>query len=75
MIFRALGANPFLCDCSLRWLADWVKRDYVEPGIARCVEPHTMRDKLLLTTPSSAFVCKGKSTTKQHILFLIRSLY
>ncbi|GFG30556.1 hypothetical protein Cfor_10839, partial [Coptotermes formosanus] len=56
----ALGANPFLCDCSLRWLAEWVKRDYVEPGIARCAEPHSMRDKLLLTTPSSAFQCKGR---------------
>lgn len=56
----ALGANPFLCDCSLRWLAEWVKRDYVEPGIARCAEPHAMRDKLLLTTPSTAFQCKGR---------------
>lgn len=56
----ALGANPFLCDCSLRWLAEWVKQDYVEPGIARCVEPHSMRDKLLLTTPSAAFECTGR---------------
>ena len=48
-----------MCDCSLRWLADWVKRDYVEPGIARCAEPHAMKDKLLLTTPASAFQCKG----------------
>ncbi|KAK7794523.1 hypothetical protein R5R35_011285 [Gryllus longicercus] len=55
----AVGANPFYCDCSLKWLADWVKRDYVEPGTARCAEPHNMRDKLLLTTPASAFVCKG----------------
>jgi hypothetical protein len=44
-------------------LAEWVKRDYVEPGIARCAEPHAMRDKLLLTTPSSAFQCKGKFET------------
>ncbi|XP_046386290.1 protein slit isoform X2 [Ischnura elegans] len=56
----AMGSNPFFCDCHLRWLANWVKRDYVEPGIARCLEPHSMRDKLLLTTPPSAFVCKGK---------------
>lgn len=34
----------------------------MEPGIARCVEPHSVRDKLLLTTPSSAFQCKGKFT-------------
>ncbi|CAH1393719.1 unnamed protein product [Nezara viridula] len=54
----ALGSNPLWCDCSLRWLADWVKRDYVEPGIARCSEPPNLKDKLLLTTPSSSFQCK-----------------
>lgn len=56
----ALGSNPLYCDCSLKWLSDWVKLDYVEPGIARCTEPEAMRDKLLLSTPSNNFVCKGK---------------
>ncbi|KAJ6647852.1 Protein slit [Pseudolycoriella hygida] len=56
----ALGSNPLYCDCSLKWLSDWVKLDYVEPGIARCSEPESMRDKLLLSTPSNNFVCKGK---------------
>ncbi|GAB6025016.1 hypothetical protein CHUAL_010127 [Chamberlinius hualienensis] len=54
----ALGSNPFFCDCHLRWLSDWVKKDYVEPGIARCAEPMSMRDKLVLTTPSKNFECK-----------------
>ena len=58
--FRALGSNPFYCDCNLRWLAEWVKRDYVEPGIARCAEPILLRDKLLLTSPADHFQCKGK---------------
>lgn len=57
---RALGSNPLYCDCGMRWLADWVKKDYVEPGIARCAEPPAMKDKLLLTTPASAFQCKSK---------------
>lgn len=57
--YSALGANPLYCDCSLRWLADWVKVDYVEPGIARCAEPVSMKDKSILSTPSSAFQCKG----------------
>ncbi|XP_014246205.1 protein slit isoform X2 [Cimex lectularius] len=56
----ALGSNPLYCDCSLRWLAEWVKRDYVEPGIARCAEPANLKDKTLLTTPSSQFQCKGR---------------
>ncbi|XP_039283306.1 protein slit [Nilaparvata lugens] len=55
----ALGANPLYCDCSLRWLAEWVKRDFVEPGIASCAEPPTMKDKLLLSAPVSSFQCKG----------------
>ncbi|XP_057665442.1 protein slit isoform X5 [Diorhabda carinulata] len=56
----ALGANPLYCDCSLKWLSDWVKVDYVEPGIAHCAEPPAMKDKSILSTPSSSFVCKGK---------------
>uniref|UniRef100_A0A182MDH5 Protein slit n=1 Tax=Anopheles culicifacies TaxID=139723 RepID=A0A182MDH5_9DIPT len=56
----ALGSNPLYCDCSLRWLSEWVKRDYVEPGIARCAEPEPMKDKLILSTPATQFVCSGK---------------
>ncbi|XP_037574945.1 protein slit isoform X1 [Dermacentor silvarum] len=56
----ALGANPLYCDCSLRWLSDWIKKDYIEPGIARCSEPATMKDKLVLTAPSNHFVCAAK---------------
>ncbi|OXA44085.1 Protein slit [Folsomia candida] len=53
----ALGGNPLFCDCGLKWLADWVKRDFLEPGIARCSEPESMRNKLILTTPPGDFEC------------------
>ncbi|XP_063990691.1 protein slit isoform X1 [Diachasmimorpha longicaudata] len=57
----ALGSNPLYCDCHMRWLAEWVKKDQdVEPGIARCMEPPAMKEKLLLTAPASAFLCKTK---------------
>ncbi|XP_078449077.1 slit homolog 2 protein-like isoform X1 [Lampetra planeri] len=55
----ALGANPLYCDCALRWLSDWVKVGYKEPGIAQCIGPSEMEGKLLLTTPSKLFVCQG----------------
>lgn len=56
---RALGSNPLYCDCSLQWLAEWVKKDFVEPGIAKCAEPSNMKDKLLLTAPVQSFQCSG----------------
>ncbi|KAK0167887.1 hypothetical protein PV327_001742, partial [Microctonus hyperodae] len=57
----ALGANPLYCDCHMRWLAEWVKKNVdVEPGIARCMEPPAMKEKLLLTAPANAFQCKTK---------------
>uniref|UniRef100_UPI00398F83E6 slit homolog 1 protein-like n=1 Tax=Pristiophorus japonicus TaxID=55135 RepID=UPI00398F83E6 len=55
----AIGANPLYCDCNLRWLSDWVKTGYKEPGIARCAGPGDMEGKLLLTTPGKKFECLG----------------
>ncbi|ELW66247.1 Slit like protein 3 protein [Tupaia chinensis] len=55
----ALGTNPLHCDCSLRWLSEWVKAGYKEPGIARCSSPEPMADRLLLTTPTHRFQCRG----------------
>ncbi|KAM6972404.1 slit homolog 1 protein-like [Aplochiton taeniatus] len=55
----AIGANPLYCDCRLRWLSDWVKSGYKEPGIARCTGPAGMEGKLLLTTPGNKFECLG----------------
>lgn len=48
------------CDCGLRWLSEWIKRDFVEPGIARCSLPPNMADKVLLTAPPATFECTSK---------------
>jgi slit protein 2 len=44
----------------LKWLSEWIKRDYIEPGIAKCASAQSMKDKLILTTPSEQFKCSGK---------------
>ncbi|XP_076101991.1 slit homolog 2 protein-like isoform X2 [Mytilus galloprovincialis] len=56
----ALGGNPFYCDCNLKWLSDYIKKDYVESGIASCAGPLQMTNKLILTTDSTAFQCNTK---------------
>lgn len=63
---RAIGANPLYCDCRLRWLSDWVKTGYKEPGIARCAGPHGMEGKLLLTTPAKKFECAGELLRREN---------
>ncbi|XP_076315849.1 protein slit-like [Tachypleus tridentatus] len=64
----ALGANPLYCDCTLKWLSDWIKRDYIEPGIARCAEPRLMKNKLVLTAPSSHFLCTDSQYPEERPL-------
>uniref|UniRef100_A0A8C6KMY4 Slit homolog 3 (Drosophila) n=1 Tax=Nothobranchius furzeri TaxID=105023 RepID=A0A8C6KMY4_NOTFU len=60
----ALGANPLYCNCDLRWLSQWVKAGFKEPGIARCAGPADMADRLLLTTPLNRF---QKSNINENI--------
>nr|SOU94110.1 Slit [Glomeris marginata] len=55
----ALGANPMFCDCNLRWLAGWLKKDYVEAGIASCSGPSGMTDKVILHSVPEQFNCLG----------------
>ena len=57
--FSALGGNPLYCDCNLKWLSDWVKQDYKEPGIASCSGPADMINSLILMAPSTQFQCIG----------------
>ena len=59
MRFRALALNPLYCDCQLRWLALWVKKDFREPGIARCSAPGRMNNKTVLAAKPDEFTCSG----------------
>uniref|UniRef100_H2YXG4 Uncharacterized protein n=1 Tax=Ciona savignyi TaxID=51511 RepID=H2YXG4_CIOSA len=53
------GANPWYCDCNLRWFSQWVKSDFFEAGIARCSGPPRMAGRLLLSSSLETFVCQG----------------
>ena len=47
----ALGSNLFYCDYHLKWFSEWVKRDYIEPGIVKCSGPGPQKENLLLARP------------------------
>lgn len=52
----------------MRWLSDWIKRDYIEPGIARCSIPIGLKDKVILSTPSNSFTCNKEAPQPQSVL-------
>lgn len=43
----------------MKWFSDWIKKEYVEPGIARCTGPKMLKNHLVLTAPSEKLLCDG----------------
>ncbi|KAJ3615295.1 hypothetical protein NHX12_018863, partial [Muraenolepis orangiensis] len=54
-----LAQNPFVCDCSLRWLADFLRSNPVETSGARCASPHRLANKRISQIKSTKFRCSG----------------
>ena len=57
--FRHLGRNPFICDCNLEWLANYLTKNPIETSGARCERPRRMERKKLGGTKHTKFKCKG----------------
>ena len=60
IIFSHLGRNPFICDCNLRWLAEYLRvRPTLETSEARCEEPRRNAKKRISQLHPDKFKCKG----------------
>ncbi len=48
----------------MRWISDWVKTDYIEPGIAKCAGPNEMK---------VSFVGSGALSSKMLLVRIVEN--
>uniref|UniRef100_A0A8C9ZK40 Slit homolog 1b (Drosophila) n=1 Tax=Sander lucioperca TaxID=283035 RepID=A0A8C9ZK40_SANLU len=54
-----LAQNPFVCDCNVKWLADFLRSNPIETSGARCASPRRLANKRIAQIKSSKFRCSG----------------
>ena len=62
MFYRHLARNPFICDCNLRWLSEYLQSHPIETSGARCESPRRMQRKKIGLVKNDKFRCKGMNT-------------
>ena len=55
---RHLARNPFICDCNLRWLADYLQQNPIETSGARCESPKRMYRRRFELINDEKFKCR-----------------
>ncbi|XP_042605290.1 slit homolog 1 protein-like isoform X2 [Cyprinus carpio] len=55
-----LAQNPFVCDCGLKWLADFLRSNPIETSGARCSSPRRLANKRISQIKSKKFRCSAK---------------
>ena len=67
MFDRHLARNPFICDCNLRWLSEYLQSHPIETSGARCESPRRMQRKKIGLVKNEKFRCKGMSIIRSLI--------
>ncbi|TKS68674.1 Slit -like protein 1 protein [Collichthys lucidus] len=50
-----LAQNPFVCDCNVKWLADFLRSNPIETSGARCASPRRLANKRIAQIKSNKF--------------------
>ncbi|KAG7280890.1 hypothetical protein CRUP_035200 [Coryphaenoides rupestris] len=56
-----LAQNPFVCDCHLKWLADYLLDNPIETSGARCSHPRRLANKRISQVKGKKFRCTVSS--------------
>lgn len=64
-----LAQNPFVCDCHLKWLADYLQDNPIETSGARCSSPRRLANKRIGQIKSKKFRCSGNQLMGQGPTF------
>uniref|UniRef100_A0A8K9WNL0 Slit homolog 1a (Drosophila) n=1 Tax=Oncorhynchus mykiss TaxID=8022 RepID=A0A8K9WNL0_ONCMY len=59
-----LAQNPFICDCNMKWLADYLRSNPIETSGARCASPRRLANKRIGQIKSKKFRCSGTEDTR-----------
>lgn len=68
---RHLAQNPFICDCHLKWLADYLHTNPIETSGARCTSPRRLANKRIGQIKSKKFRCSGNFLSSAAIFPLL----
>ena len=55
---RHLGRNPFVCDCSIQWLSDYLENNPIETSGARCESPRWLQRRKLTALAEERLKCR-----------------
>ncbi|GFY61424.1 slit homolog 2 protein [Trichonephila inaurata madagascariensis] len=58
-LIKHLARNPFICDCNLRWLVEYLHANPIETSGARCETPRRMHRRRISQMRENKYKCKG----------------
>ncbi|CAF0707250.1 unnamed protein product [Brachionus calyciflorus] len=61
-----LMSNPFLCNCGLKWLKDWLKQSNIATGNPKCISPERLRDHSIVNLDDRDFKCDQNDQFKDE---------
>ncbi|UJR37599.1 hypothetical protein I4U23_030296 [Adineta vaga] len=52
-----LLSNPFVCNCHMRWLKNWLEQSKIVTGYPKCMSPTKLRNIPIVNLTDDDFVC------------------